>query len=135
MTAILAIACIGLIYLLIVNVGGWFALFDKAGKKKWASIIPVYREIVLFEIVNRPMWWIVFFILPIMNILFDLKHHAYIVYVLFALTGFAFRAIIYFDLAKCYGKGKWFAFGLIFLPFIFIPILGLGKSVYTPITR
>jgi hypothetical protein len=38
--------------------------------------------------------------------------------------------IVYYDLAKSYGKGAGFTIGLILLSFIFIPILGFGSSRY-----
>lgn len=38
--------------------------------------------------------------------------------------------MIYLDLAKVFGKGSGFAIGLIFLSFIFIPILALGEAKY-----
>jgi hypothetical protein len=34
------------------------------------------------------------------------------------------------DLAKSFRQGTGFAIGLIFLPFIFIPILGFGDASY-----
>jgi hypothetical protein len=35
-----------------------------------------------------------------------------------------------FQLAKVFGKGTGFGFGLLLLPFIFYPILAFGKSEY-----
>lgn len=37
---------------------------------------------------------------------------------------------ITYDLAYSFGKGAFFSVGLIFLPFIFFPILGLGRARY-----
>ena len=34
------------------------------------------------------------------------------------------------DIAKNFGKGVGFAIGMIFLPFIFWPILGFGSATY-----
>jgi hypothetical protein len=38
--------------------------------------------------------------------------------------------MLIFDLAKVFGKDTGFGFGLLFLPFIFIPILALGDAEY-----
>ncbi len=38
--------------------------------------------------------------------------------------------IVSLDLAKSFGRGTGFAIGLIFLPFIFAPILGFGSDTY-----
>ena len=38
--------------------------------------------------------------------------------------------MIIFDLAKVFGKGTGFGFGLLFLSFIFIPILAFGDAQY-----
>lgn len=38
--------------------------------------------------------------------------------------------IVYIDLAKAFGKGVGFALGLLFLGFIFVPILGFGSAQY-----
>jgi hypothetical protein len=43
-----------------------------------------------------------------------------------------FEVIIIFDLAKVFGKDSSFALGLLFFAPIFVPILTIGASVYTP---
>jgi hypothetical protein len=37
---------------------------------------------------------------------------------------------VWLELAQKFGKGFWFALGLVILPFIFFPILAFGKSQY-----
>jgi signal peptidase I len=56
---------IGLIVLAIV---GLWKLFEKAGKPGWASLIPIYNIIVMFEIVGKPYWQLVLFLVPFANI-------------------------------------------------------------------
>ena len=43
---------------------------------------------------------------------------------------FILLIIVLIDLAKAFGHGVGYALGLIFLPFIFLLILGFGKSTY-----
>jgi len=38
--------------------------------------------------------------------------------------------IVLIELAKRFGKGIGFALGLLFLPFIFFPVLGFGSAQY-----
>ena len=102
----------GLIYLavlVLVLVGGW-KIFVKAGKPGWGMIIPIYNSILILEIAGRPLWWIVLMFIPIVNIVVSI--------------------IVYIDVAKNFGKDVGFGIGLVFLPFIFVPILGFGDAVY-----
>jgi hypothetical protein len=101
-----------IIYLAIVilQIVGMWKIFTKAGKPGWAAIVPIYNIIVLLEIVGRPVWWIILFIIPIVNIV-----------VVF---------MVDMDLAKSFGKETGYAVGLFFLPFIFFPMLGLGDAEY-----
>ena len=85
-------------------------VFTKAGQPGWAAIIPIYNFIVLLKIVGRPLWWILLFLVPIVNII-----------VLF---------VIYIDLAKSFGKSTGFGVGLVLLGFIFLPILAWGSATY-----
>lgn len=102
-------------YLLYLVLGVFFLLcywkiFVKAGKPGWAAIIPIYNIIVLLEIIGRPWWWLLLLFVPVAN----------------AVIGI----MLLFDLAKVFGKGTGFGFGLLFLAPIFIPILAFGSATY-----
>jgi hypothetical protein len=100
------------LYLLIVilMIASIWKVYEKAGKSGWAAIVPIYNIIVLLEIVKKPVWWIVLLIIPIANIIVLL--------------------IIYMQLAKSFGKSSGFGLGLVFLGFIFFPILAFGDAQY-----
>lgn len=85
-------------------------VFVKAGKPGWASIIPIYNIIVELEIVGRPWYWLLLMLIPIVNIVLAI--------------------IVTFRMAKVFGKSTGFGFGLLFLPFIFYPILAFGDDKY-----
>ena len=94
----------------VVVIAGMWATFAKAGKPGWAAIIPIYNIIVLLEVAKRPLWWIVLFIIPFVNIIAII--------------------IASLDVAKNFGKSGGFGVGLALLPFIFYPILGFGSARY-----
>lgn len=98
------------IVLLVIIVSNW-KIYMKAGKPGWTSIIPIYNTVVLLEIVGKPIWWIILFFVPFVNVV----------------IGY----LVAHELARVFGKGIGYTLGLIFLPFIFYPILGFGKAVYT----
>lgn len=85
-------------------------IFKKAGKPGWAAIIPIYNNVVMLQIVNKPIWWIILYFIPFVNIVISI--------------------IVVYKLSLAFGKGVGFAIGLILLPFIFYPILAFGKSTY-----
>ena len=101
-----------LVYLavIVLMIAGMWMVFSKAGKPGWAAIVPIYNIIVLLEIVGKPIWWILLCLIPFVNI---------VIFILIAI-----------DLAKVFGKGVGFALGLVFLPFIFYPVLGFGSAQY-----
>lgn len=105
--AVFAIFYIAIIVFMIVT--GW-KIFTKAGEEGWKVIIPIYNYIVALQIVGRPLWWIVLFLIPIANIVV------------------AF--IVAIDLAKSFGKDTGFGIGIALLGFIFLPILAFGDSRY-----
>ena len=41
--------------------------------------------------------------------------------------------LIFFDIARNFGKGAGFAIGMLLLSFIFIPLLGFGDAEYNPV--
>jgi hypothetical protein len=98
---------IAIIVLMIVSM---WKIFTKAGKPGWACLIPIYNILVLLEIVGKPWWWLLLMLIPLVNMVF---------------------AIWMLNmLSKSYGHSEGFTIGLLFLGFIFIPILGLGESKY-----
>ncbi len=100
---------IQLAIIILVIVGMW-KVFIKAGKPGWASIIPIYNIYVLLQIVDKPWWWLILMLIPIVNI---------VMWILVSLA-----------LSQKFGQGTGFAIGLILLPFIFVPILGFGDAKY-----
>lgn len=103
----------GLIWLAVVvlMVASVWKVFTKAGQPGWAAIIPIYNLVILLKIVGKPVWWIVGLIIPIVN--------------------FVVLILVMLALAKAFGKGAGFAVGLMFLGFIFIPILAFSDAKYT----
>jgi hypothetical protein len=95
--------------LLLMIISMW-KIFTKAGKPGWAAIIPIYNAIVLLEIVDKPLWWIILMFIPIVN--------------------FVISIIVTVELAKKFGQSTGFAVGLILLAPIFYPILGFGSAQY-----
>ncbi|MFA5403903.1 MAG: DUF5684 domain-containing protein [Ignavibacteria bacterium] len=94
--------------IIIVMIAGMWKIFVKAGKPGWAAIIPIYNIIVLLEIVGRPMWWILIYLIcsPVAAIVISL------------------------DLAKSFGKDIGYGIGLIIIPIVFYPMLGFGSATY-----
>ena len=82
-----------IIYLAIIvlMIAGMWKVFEKAGKPGWAAIIPIYNLIVLLEITGKPIWWIVLFLIPIVNLVIMI--------------------IVSMQLAVCFGKSKGWGFG------------------------
>jgi hypothetical protein len=107
---IIPILIFGFLTLIIEIVGAWF-MFEKAGEPGWAAIIPIYNLLIGIKIAGKPWWFLLLMLIPVVNI---------VIYIV-TLDG----------LSKSFGKGTGFTIGLFFLRFIFIPILGFGKSVYT----
>jgi hypothetical protein len=96
--------------LAIIEIAAIWVIFTKADKPGWAAIIPIYNLIVWLDIIGKPAWWVILFFIPFINIYVSL--------------------VLYFDLAKVFGKGSGFGCGLILLPFIFFPILAFGDAQY-----
>ncbi|HQW06296.1 MAG TPA: DUF5684 domain-containing protein [Flavobacteriales bacterium] len=85
-------------------------IFTKAGKEGWESLIPIYAEVVQQDIIKEPRVRVLLLLIPIMNI----------IYVWTVLD----------KIGRRFGKGEGYVWGLLFLPFIFYPLLGMSKAVY-----
>jgi signal peptidase I len=61
-----------LIFFLIVQLihfGGTWKLYNKAGRKGWEALVPVYNAVVLMKIIKRPWWWTILLFVPIVNLI------------------------------------------------------------------
>ncbi|CAG0958880.1 hypothetical protein METP3_00702 [Methanosarcinales archaeon] len=96
--------------LIILIVAGIWKVFVKAGQPGWAAIIPIYNIYILLKIACKPGWWLILYIIPLVNIIVAI--------------------IVTSNISKNFGKGTGFTIGLILLPFIFYPILGFGDATY-----
>lgn len=53
----------------LIHFFGTWKLYQRAGRKPWEALIPVYNGFVLMEIIKRPKWWILLLFVPIVNLL------------------------------------------------------------------
>ena len=94
--------------LIIIVIAGIWKTFEKAGQPGWACLIPFYNYYIMAKIGGVKNWWFIF--IPILNI-----------YIM---------VVIMIAIAKSFGKDTLFGIGLIFLGFIFFPVLGFGSAAY-----
>jgi hypothetical protein len=85
-------------------------VFTKGGEPGWAVLIPIYNFYVLLKVAGKPAWWLILMLIP--------------------LVGFVIWIMAMAALAGRFGKSGGFAVGLIFLPYIFYPVLGFGDAQY-----
>lgn len=104
----LAIFGLGLAVLMIAS--AW-KVFVKAGQPGWFCLIPILNLIVLVQIANKPMWWVLLLFIPI--------------------VGFIIGIIVHISVAERFGRGAGFGVGLSLLPMIFWPILAFSDAQLT----
>lgn len=105
------------IYVLLI-IAMW-KIFTKAGKPGWASIVPIYNVIVMFQIIGLNPWLLLLYLIPVVN---------FVVAIVFSIMQAS-------RLSKAFGKGTGFALGLFFLNPIFLLMLGFGDSKYIGIQK
>lgn len=98
------------IAIVVVEIAAVWMLFTKARQPGWAAIIPIYNTVIAMRVAQRPGWWAILMFIPIVSLIVGI--------------------IVALDIARLFGKSGAFALGLIFLGFIFIPILGFGSARY-----
>jgi hypothetical protein len=109
------IAIMGIFYLItfalsIVAVIGMWKTFVKAGKPGWACLVPIYNIIILLEIAEKELWWIVLLFIPVANIVIHF--------------------LVDIAVAEKFGKSSGFGVLMALFPWIGFPILGFGEAQY-----
>ena len=84
--------------------------FVKAGRAGWKCLIPFYNTYCLYDIAWGNGWLFLLMFVPCVNVVVGI--------------------MMLFKLAKAFGQGTGFCFGLLFLNTIFILILGFGSAEY-----
>jgi hypothetical protein len=103
---------LGLLYVavIVLFIAASWRILSKGGKPGWASLIPIYNLVALLQVSGRSGWWILGMFVPFLNFFVAIR--------------------LPFDLAKSFGRGIGFGFGLLFLGFIFWPLLAFGDSTH-----
>lgn len=98
-----------LVWVVLTVIAKW-KIFVKAGKDGWKSLIPIYSEYTLLEILSMEPLLCLLSVLPVSH--------------------FMLSIVMKVKLAKSFKKGTGFAIGLILLEPIFEMILAFGDAKY-----
>ena len=100
----------------IVALFAW-QIFEKAGIPAWKTAVPFYNLYVWLKIINKPLWWYVFLIIPFINVFMVM--------------------LMIVELVKCFNKHALWEQGVaVILPFAYLPYLGFSeKEKYIPIDK
>lgn len=85
-------------------------MYEKAGEPGWASIVPFYSSYIFYKIATGHGWAFLLTFIPCVGLIYQI----YATY----------------KLAQKFGKGIGFTLGLLFVPFVFFPMLGFDDSEY-----
>ena len=88
-------------------------LYAKAGQPGWAVLVPFYNIIIWMRIIGKPWWWLLLMMIPYVGIIWSI---------------WSINLLV-----KRFGKSEAYTVGVIFLGFIFLPMLGYGSSKYIPL--
>ena len=105
----LFIMMLGLFLQLIAWAGMWKTA-SKAGQSGLLACIPIVQFFIWAMMAKKEAWWGILCLIPIVNIVILI--------------------IIFNEISKHFGRGLGTTLGLIFFPFIFWLILGLGDAEY-----
>lgn len=104
------VTVVALVFAVVTIVALW-KVFTKAKQPGWAAVVPLYNAYILLKMIGRPVWFLVLFFVPVVNLIVAL--------------------IMSIDLAKVFGKSPLFG---VFLNFLLAPIgwliIAFDKSEY-----
>jgi hypothetical protein len=109
MQELILIVPILIIFIIIPLISLW-KLYEKAEQPGWAAIVPFYNLIILMKIIDKPWWWALLCMIPYLGAIWGIWSTNLLV--------------------KRFGKSEGFTIGVLFLGFIFLPMLAFGDSRY-----
>jgi hypothetical protein len=100
--------CGAMLLATVILVAGYWRLFTKAGQPGWAILVPIYNMIVMQQVAGKPLWWIVLYFIPVVNIVI--------------------AVLCVFAVAENFGKGRAYGLGMLFFPWVFVPMLAFSDA-------
>jgi len=92
----------------IITIFAW-PIFEKAGVPGWKTLIPFYNLYVWLQIIDKPLWWYIFLIIPFINVFMVM--------------------LMIVETVKCFNKHALWEQGVgVILPFIYLPYLGISPN-------
>lgn len=89
---------------------GLWGIFKKVGCPQWHAIIPFYNLYAWLKVVERPMWWLIFLLIPYINI-------------------FTFMLLIW-KTARMFDITRYIhLFPFVIFPFVGMPYVGFSKKM------
>lgn len=88
-------------------------IYKKTGKHGWAAIVPLYRQIIMYKVCGLSPWLMLLWFVPIFG----------------WIAMFIIAIMKRFLLAKTFGKGTLFGFGLLILEPIFQSIIAFSSKI------
>lgn len=102
---------VGIIWYILLALALW-RVFTKAGRAGILAIIPIVNVFVLVKIAGLSYWWVLLYLVPIVNIIFSI--------------------VVAFRIGRAFDKGGLFSFFFLWLiSFIGYFIIGFGNSRYS----
>lgn len=136
----------------IILVVGWWKVYEKAEIKGWKALIPFYSDYVRFQLGDKPLLYIPYLILTIVEMITSFLYVTLLALKLidfygqldmgmdlgtlnalrwiFMMVLLAIDILVGMRIAYKFGKSKWFGVGLGVIPLVFVLILAFGKTQY-----
>lgn len=109
-TGVMTVYAVIALAVAVISIVAQWKIFVKAGKPGWGAIVPFYNMYCLFEMTFGTGWLFLLSFVPCVNVVITI--------------------IMWIKLAQAFGKGVGFGIGILFLPVIFLPMLGFGDAQY-----
>lgn len=107
--AVIGVALLAVAALVVMLASMWH-VFKKAGRPGWAALVPIYNTLQLIWTAGKPWWWLLLLCIPIVNIIAAI--------------------VLYYGVARAFGKGVGYTLLLVFIPIIGFPLLAWGGATY-----